>query len=200
MIRAIVLAAGRSRRMGAQKLLLPYAGTTVVGRIVDQLLESTLDGVTAVVGPESRRVRAELADRPVALVTNPDPAGEMLSSVRCGLEALPPCQAVLVALGDQPSITCRLVDAMLAAYADTEKGIVVPVHEGRRGHPLLFSDRFREEVMTSFGDLGLRGLLHAHPEEVFGLSVSTSAVLSDMDHPEDYLRELDRLDEGPAHC
>lgn len=196
MIRAILLAAGRSRRMGTQKLLLPYGGTTVVGHITDQLVVSDLDGLVGVVRSWNDRVGRELSGRGVTIVENPDPEGEMLSSVRCGLRMLPPGEAVLVVLGDQPSITTGLVDAMLDAWGQTDMGIVVPVHEGRRGHPVLFSDNYRGEILTSFEQVGLRGLLREHPEDVFELDVPTGAVLSDMDYPGDYRRELRRLGEG----
>jgi molybdenum cofactor cytidylyltransferase len=196
MICAIVLAAGRSRRMGTQKLLLPLAGTTVIGHVVDQLLASVLDDIYVVTGHQADRVGAELAGRRVHVVVNADYEAGMLSSVRCGLRALPrACEGVLVALGDQPSITSALVNEMVRAFAAGESGIVVPVHEGRRGHPLLFSVRFADEVLTRHGDVGLRGLLRAHPDDVLELPGGSEAVLSDMDYPDDYRREADRLTE-----
>lgn len=196
MIRAVVLAAGLSTRMGTQKLLLPFGGTTVIGRIVDQILASAVAEVVVVVGHEGERVAAELASRSARVVHNPDYADGMLSTVRCGLRALGPCEGVLVALGDQPSITSALVDELVAAYPRCGKGILLPVHEGRRGHPLLFADRYRQEVLTRYDKVGLRGLMLSHPEDVFELSVSSDSVLSDMDYPEDYRRELARLDDG----
>jgi len=196
MICAVVLGAGLSSRMGAQKLLLPFGGKTVIAHIVDQLLASSVDQVNMVVGHEGRSVSEELSGRKVTIVENPDYESGMLSSVRCGLAHLPDnCSAILVALGDQPSITPQLVDKMLQAFAATEKRILVPLYNGRRGHPLLFSQIYRDEVLTSFDDVGLRGLLHAHPDDVFELTVSSSAVLSDMDCPEDYRRELARIEE-----
>jgi molybdenum cofactor cytidylyltransferase len=114
----------------------------------------------------------------------------MLSSVRCGLRALPAmCEAILVALGDQPAVTAGLVDALVEGFRAGRHRIVVPVHGGRRGHPLLFSADYRPEILTQYDDQGLRGLLGAHPDEVFELPVSTAAVLSDVDYPEDYQRE-----------
>ena len=191
MICAVVLAAGLSRRMGAQKLLLPFGGKTVVAHIVDQILASAVDEVHVVVGHEGRRVSRELSDRRVSVVTNPDYESGMLSSVRCGLAALgQECRAVLVALGDQPSVTSKLIDRMVQSFAATQKQILVPFYDGRRGHPLLFSQVYRDEIIAHYDDVGLRGLLRAHPDEVFELSVSSSAVLSDMDCPEDYQREL----------
>jgi len=196
MICAVVLGAGLSSRMGAQKLLLPFGGKTVIAHIVDQLLASAVDQVIMVVGHQGRKVSDELSGRKVTIIENPDYESGMLSSVRCGLSHLPAnCSAILVVLGDQPSITPQLVDKMLQAFAATEKRILVPLNNGRRGHPLLFSAFYRDQVLASFDDVGLRGLLHAHPEDVFELSVASSSVLSDMDCPEDYRRELARIEE-----
>jgi len=196
MICAVVLAAGLSRRMGVQKLLLPFAGKTVIAHLVDQILAGAVDEVHVVVGHEVERVRRESSDRHVTIVSNPDYESGMLSSVRCGLAAVPAeCRAVLVALGDQPSLTPRLIDLMVRSFEETEKRILVPSYNGRRGHPVLFSHDYRDEILTRYDDVGLRGLLHAHPDDVFELGVSTSAVLSDMDYPEDYRRELRSIDE-----
>jgi molybdenum cofactor cytidylyltransferase len=124
----------------------------------------------------------------------------MLSSVRCGLRALPPdCEAVLVALGDQPSITADLVGRMVSAFHTSARAIVVPVYGGHGGHPILFSTRYRQEVMTRFDDVGLRGLRQAHPEDVLEVDAPDSSVLADLDYPADYRRELARLaDDGSA--
>ncbi len=197
MICAIVLAAGRSSRMGVQKLLLPFGGKTVILHIVDQLLTSTVDKVFVVTGHQPERISGELSGRRVSIVNNADYDSGMLSSVRCGLRALPKrCKAVLVAIGDQPSISTDLVDSMIRSFAAGEKKILVPCYEDRRGHPILFAALYREEVLTQYDDVGLRGLLHAHPDEVFELTVSTSGVLSDMDVPQDYRRELAAMEDS----
>ena len=194
MICAIVLAAGRSSRMGVQKLLLPFAGKTVISHIVDQLLASTVDRIFVVAGHQPERISTELSGRPISIVHNADYDCGMLSSVRCGLHSLPKrCKAVLVAIGDQPSISTELVNLMIRSFDAGQKKILVPCYEGKRGHPVLFSSLYREEVLTRYDDVGLRGLLHAHPDEVFELTVSTPSVLSDMDYPEDYRRELTAL-------
>lgn len=191
MICAVVLAAGLSSRMGTQKLLLPFGGKTVIGHIVDRILTSTIDEVHVVVGHQSDRISAELSGRPVFIANNPDYKSGMLLSVRCGLRSLPDtCRAVMVILGDQPSITTELINQMLQSFAATKKNILVPLYEGRRGHPVLFSRQYHDEIMIHYNDMGLRGLLHNHPEEVFELTVSTDSVLCDMDYPEDYRREL----------
>jgi len=178
--------------MGAHKMLLEFGGSTVIAHIVDQLLLSRVDRVLVVVGFEGEKVAGQLSNRDVMVVTNADFAEGMLSSVRCGLRALPAgCAQVLVVLGDQPSITAELVNEVI--QAETEKRIVVPVYNEKRGHPLLFSTDYREEILNEFDQVGLRGLVGAHPEDVFELSVSNSAVLSDMDYPADYRREQERI-------
>jgi molybdenum cofactor cytidylyltransferase len=120
----------------------------------------------------------------------------MLGSVRCGLRALPPeCDAVLLALGDQPAIRSALINEMLRAFDATGKGILVPVYEGKRGHPLLFSARYRDEILRRYDDIGLRGLLQVHSDNVLELAAASATVLSGMDCPEDYRREIRRLAE-----
>ena len=200
MICAIVLAAGRSSRMGVQKLLLPFGGKTVISHIVDQLLGSTIDKVFVVTGHQPQRISGELSGRPISIVSNADYDSGMLSSVRCGLHALPKrCKTVLVAIGDQPSITTELIDRMIQSFTVSGKRILVPFHDGKRGHPILFSELYRQEILTHYDDVGLRGLLHAHPDEVFELTVSNSSVLSDMDVPQDYQRELAAMEDNAAN-
>ena len=196
---AILLAAGRSQRMGCQKLLLPFAGRTVVGHIARELLASGLDHTIVVVGKDATLIADALRQATkgeggrLTIITNPDLEADMLSSVRCGLRALPDaCDTVLVALGDQPSITARLIDQLLAAFSTAAGGILVPVYDGETGHPILFSTRYRREVLTCYDSVGLRGLLQGHPDDVVELPVEDSAILSDMDYPEDYRKELER--------
>ena len=191
MIYAMVLAAGRSRRMGAQKLLLPLGDRPVIAHIVDELLSSPVDRVFVIVGPDGDQIAEALAGRRVEFVTNPDPEAEMLSSVRCGLRAMPEdCAAMLVVLGDQPGITADVVAALLKAFQTSGRGIVVPIYNGKRGHPLLIAMRYRDEILNCYEDVGLRGLLHAHLGDVYELEFSVPNVIEDMDVPEDYQRAV----------
>ena len=196
MICAIVLAAGESQRMGVQKLLLPFGSKTVITHIVDQLTASSVGEVHVVVGCHGERVSRELSGRPVSIVNNSNYKSGMLSSARCGINAITQkCKAILVALGDQPSVTTKLIDQMLQTFTYTEKQILVPLYQGKRGHPIMFSATYRDEILTHYDNVGLRGLLYAHKDDIFELSVETSGVLSDMDYPEDYQREIALLEE-----
>lgn len=194
MITAIVPAAGHSRRMGTPKLLLPLAGTTVIGCVVDALLGAAVDQVLVVARPDDSRLRAVLAERRVQFVANPDPAGEMLGSVRRGLLAVPAeCDTALIALGDQPGLSAALVRDLIAAYRASDRSILVPTYASRRGHPLLLSTRYRDEILSHFDGVGLRGLLLSHPGEVLDWPTSDRTVVEDLDDPNDYRRAV-RMD------
>ncbi len=195
MICAIVLAAGCSSRMKTQKLLLPFGQSTVISHIVNQILKSKVQNTYVVVGHHAEQVTEELSDKPVTIIHNPEYKTGMLSSVRAGIRDITQnCDAVLFALGDHPSITSNLIDEMIRQYSLTDRNIIVPKYNNKRGHPILFSSIFRDEILTNFDDVGLRGLLHAHENEIFELNVSDSSVVSDMDYPEDYQREIKRFE------
>lgn len=191
MICAIVLAAGASRRMGTRKVLLPFAGSTIIARVVDALLETPVDRVFVVVRPRDDELKAALGARPVCCVENPETGGDMLSSLRCGLRAAPSTTGAFVATpADLPSIEPRLVRALLAAFRAGGHGILAPTHRGRRGHPLVFAARYRAELLSAHDGIGLRGLLAAHPDEVGEWPSAGPAVLEDLDTPADYDRSL----------
>lgn len=184
----IVLAAGRSERMGTQKLLLPYADSTMIARVVDAFLSVPVDLVCVVVRSSSEAIRTALAGRPVIFAENAATEGDMLSSIRCGIRTLPGnCKIILVAPGDQPAITSTVIRNMIEHFRRVNAKILVPVCNGRRGHPLLFSSEFREEVLVKYEDVGLRGLLLAHPAAVTEWVTSDPAVLQDLDTPQDLI-------------
>jgi len=192
-ISAILLAAGRSRRMGTQKLLLPFAGTTVVRHVAKQVRAAAgLGPVVAVVGgADASDVAAALARLNLTIVENPDPDGDMLSSLRCGLRALPgECAAAVVALGDQVAVRAAVIDALIASRAAGRGGIIVPAHAGRRGHPVLIPRPYFPELLAGYDGVGLRGLLAAHAHDVYELAVADPGVLADVDTPDDYRRAV----------
>src|SRR5262245_42962045 len=140
-IAAIVLAAGRSTRMGAaNKLLADVAGKPMVRHAAEAALASAARPVLVVTGHEAADVRAALSGLDIAPTHNPDYATGLSSSLKAGLRALPQdCDGALVLLGDMPQITGAHLDRLIAAFA-AGKGIVivVPTHDGHRGNPLLW--------------------------------------------------------------
>ena len=193
MICAIIPAAGRSRRMGVQKLLLPVGGKPMIACVVDAVLAGPVDHVVVVIGSDGGRIAGALAGRRVHFVTNPEAEGEMLGSVRCGLRAVPQdAAAALVAPGDQPGVTSEVVAAVVEAFRSSGRGIVVPTHAGRRGHPLLIALRYRDEILAHYDGTGLRGLLQAHPEDVLEVEVAAPGAVEDVDTPTEYAQAAAR--------
>ena len=176
--------------MMRHKMLLPLGQTTVVEQIVEQLLRSIVDDVVVVVGHEGKRIEDLLERTDARVVYNKDFREGMLSSVRTGITACDVnCQGILLALGDQPSIHCSVVDKLVEKFQAGSGQILVPVYDGRRGHPLLFDALYCQEIMSCFDDTGLRGLMERHADKVATIETDTDDVLRDMDYPLDYERE-----------
>lgn len=193
---AVVLAGGKSERMGTSKQLLPFAGKTVIEHIVSIILSSRVSETVVVLGHRPERITSLLDEYNVSIVENVHYERGMLSSLRAGLYQAPETwDGILVTLGDQPSLGAEVIDSLIAQFEGYPEGIHVPAYEGRRGHPLLLSARFRDEIMSKHDDEGLRGLLRAHPERVRQFPCESASVLDDMDYPEDYRREVRAFEE-----
>lgn len=192
---ALVPAAGMSTRMGSPKQLLPFGGKTVLQTVVDTLLEADLDGILVVLGHRADAVRDSLAKRPVLFHLNPDYRNGMFTSILSGLSALEKsADAALIALGDQPNVRASVVRKVAAAYRKGNKGIVVPVHRGKRGHPgLVDLGRYLSEIRSVTGEYGLKPVMRGHPDDTLEVEVADEGVLRDIDTPEEYRAELDRL-------
>jgi molybdenum cofactor cytidylyltransferase len=190
---AVILAAGESRRMGTQKLLLPFGDATVIESVVLTALASRVDRVLAVLGADRDAVRQKLEPLGIDFVINENFVKGMLSSVQAGFAALPPAaEAAVVMLSDQPFLPAGVVDAVVEAFRRSGKGIVVPAFQGRRGHPVLIGLKYRDEVLALDPTDGLRRLMRAHPDDIFEAAVEDANILRDMDVPEDYANELKR--------
>lgn len=197
MIWAVVLAAGESLRMGSQKLLLPYRDSTIIETIVRTALDSSVDETLVVLGADRPKVGEALRSYPLTLAVNKDFRKGMLSSIQTGFAALPGgTEAAVVMLGDQPDVTPEVIDGLILAFREERGGIVVPVHGGRRGHPILIAGNYRNEVLGLDPGIGLRQLLRAHPGDVFEVEVEDGAILRDMDKPSDYRGAAGRVRPG----
>lgn len=193
MIAAIVLAAGESRRMGQPKLLMLIDGKPVLHHVINALAVAPIDEVVVVVGRYVEEVLAVVIDHPVGVVENRDYAQGMLSSVRAGLRALSSSpEAVLVAPGDQPAIESMWVERLVASFRRVGGGIHVPSYRGRRGHPMLFDGTYIAEILTTYDDQGLRGLLRAHAGEVHEVAIADDGIFEDLDTPDDFAKALQR--------
>ena len=183
----LVLAAGRSTRMGANnKLLEDFAGKPIVRHVVEAACASVASAVVVVTGHQSEVVRAVLAGCDVTFVDNPDYASGLASSLRVGLAALPSnSDGAFVTLGDMPEITAGHLNQLAAAFAPKEnRAIVTPVRHGKRGNPVLWGAQFFAEMQAATGDTGAKHLIGLYGDQVAEVDVSSDAVLNDIDTPE----------------
>jgi molybdenum cofactor cytidylyltransferase len=184
-VTAIVMAAGRSTRMGSNKLLERFEGKPLVRHVVEAALASPLDAVLVVTGHQSAEIRLALADLNVSFVDNPDFANGMSTSLKAGIAAVAPGSAgALVLLGDMPCVTSGVIEQLIEAFASApETQAVVPVAGGKRGNPVLISRDMFGRIAALSGDTGARALL-GEDTSVVELQVNDAAVLNDIDTPE----------------
>lgn len=193
-IGAIVLAAGMSRRMGTPKVLLQWNGTTILEHILRQMMLAKVDHVVTVIGSRAEEVSVIARRLEVTTAYNQDyETGEMLSSVKAGLRAMPShVAAALIVLGDQPSIQARTVLDVINAYAEGKGEIVAPSYQMRRGHPILIDRRYWPEILALPDAGAVRDVINTHAREIAYVKVDNDSVLRDLDTPQDY-QEARRL-------
>jgi molybdenum cofactor cytidylyltransferase len=184
-VAAVVLAAGRSSRMGSPKMLATVDGVPLVRRAAEAALASRADHVVVVTGHRGADVSDALDGLDVACVENPAFADGLSTSLAAGLAALgDDIEAAVVLLGDMPMIEAAMIDRLIDAF-DPETGalIVVPTHGGRRGNPVLWSRRFFPELMAVTGDKGGREILDDYPDAIAEVDLGEAAAV-DIDTPE----------------
>ena len=186
-IATIVLAAGRSRRMGTvNKLLIGVDGKPMVRHAVDATLAAGLAPVVVVTGHERDKVAAALSGLSVTLVHNPDYAEGLSTSLRTGLGALPPeTEGALICLADMPRVSAAEIKRLADAFDPREsRAIIVPTRRGKRGNPVLWARQFFAEMRTVAGDVGARHLIGAYPELVAEIEMEGDGVVIDIDTPQ----------------
>ncbi len=184
-IAALVLAAGRSRRMGAaNKLLMKIEGAPMVARVAAAALASNAETVLVVTGHEAEAVGAVLANMNVTLVHNPDYGSGLSSSLASGLAALPDdIDGAVICLGDMPWIGAAVIDSLIDGFDG--QGICLPTHRGRRGNPVLWARRYFSEIQSIEGDKGARGLIEQYEDVVHEVPWDDDSVLRDIDTSRD---------------
>jgi molybdenum cofactor cytidylyltransferase len=186
-VTALVLAAGRSSRMGGtNKLLADVGGAPLVARAVDAALASQADTVIVVTGHQGEAVAAALAGKPVRFVHNPHFTDGLSASLRVGLAAVPAdADAVVVCLGDMPRVAAGVIDRLIAAYNPLEgRAICVPTTHGKQGNPVLWDRGYFTEMADLTGDSGAKRLIGQHADQLCEVPVDDAGVLYDVDTPD----------------
>lgn len=183
----IVLAAGRSSRMEAHKLLLPLGGKPLVEYAVNAALRSQAEPVIVVVGYAAERVRAALPSGAYRIIENPRYREGMASSMRAGIEAVPAtATGAIILLADQPLITVEHVDRLLAVAEAAPGSIVAASFSGRRGNPVYFPRALFDELIGVSGDEGGRTVIARHQDRLRLVALEPAEAALDVDRPGEY--------------
>jgi len=195
----VVLAGGRSARMGSPKALLDFRGQPFVVRILEALEALEVKTRVVVVGPDALRVRPALAGHDCLIVENSDVDGGPIASLRVALRVLQAVQpsATLAWPVDLPHVRVTTVERLIETFRREPAPAVVPMFAERRGHPVLWGAALFQELLTSETATrhGARAVWHAHAAEVAMVPVDDPAVIDDLNTPEDYerlVREVNR--------
>ena len=192
-VAAIVLAAGKSQRMGQPKMLLPWKDSTVLETVLTTLNHSGIEKIICVLGSARQKIEEHVRRLtfPVDIVFNAlYENGEMGDSIRAGFSLIEEeVDAVLIVLGDQPQMQRQTVLQILETFAEQGSALIVPSFQMRRGHPWLIGRSLWGEIQKIGPGYTMRNFLHSHQHEIHYIEVDSESILKDLDTPDDYLAE-----------
>ena len=188
----VVLAAGRSARMGSPKALLDFLGVPFIVRILEALEALEVKTLVIVLGPDAPRIQPAIAAHDCMIVENPEPETGPIASLRVALRALQPLQprAVLVWPVDLPHVRVSTVERVMEAHRHNPGQVVVPTFAERRGHPVIWGSPLFAELLENKAATreGARAVLHSHEGQVVTVPVDDPAVIDQVNTPDDYER------------
>jgi molybdenum cofactor cytidylyltransferase len=191
---AIILAAGESKRMGSPKMLLPFKGFTMIENVISNVSGSKVDKIMVVLGAERESIVELIRTKAVNYCYNENYKDGMLSSVICGFRNIPiDHSSVLVFQGDQPLITPKAINSVIEVYISSRKGIVIPVYEGKRGHPILIDRKYSNEIKELNPAEGLRSLALKYPDDVLEVNTDVAGILRDFDTYDEYKNGINQI-------
>ena len=191
MVSAILLAAGESKRMGKPKLLLPFGKGTILGQTIDNLLSSKVGEVIVVVGYRAQEMIKAIANRPVKVAVNPFYHQGMSTSIVTGLSLVDgKARRLMVALADQPLINNKVFNRLVGESLGADKGITIPIYRGKRGNPIIFSTKYKEELLSLKGDVGGRQIIKQHPDDIIEVAIDSESINIDIDTMGNYYSSL----------
>jgi molybdenum cofactor cytidylyltransferase len=192
---AAILAAGESRRMGRPKALVPFEGLTFVEHLLQATNHPRVGIVRVVLGANAESIQAELKLDQETVVVNQDWQQGQLSSIQSAIRSLPADQTagLLLCPVDHPLISSQLVSRLIAEFDSDRKLIVVPTHQGRRGHPVIFHASLYAELLDASPNVGARQVVWAHPDAIAEIETDESGVILNLNDPETMRKALGHL-------
>jgi molybdenum cofactor cytidylyltransferase len=192
---AVVLSAGESSRMGRPKALLPIDGQTFIERIVAALKQTKVGKIIVILGHNARELQSKISHLPVEILINTDYKLGQLSSLQLAVRNLQPdldCDGMLVHLVDHPYLAPALVEEMIRRFYETKKRIIVPKFQGKRGHPVIFSNALFDEILSAPMEEGAKAVVNAHRAETLEIETEEEGIAVDIDTPELYQQHVRR--------
>lgn len=187
MIVGIILSAGESKRMGTPKQLLPWGKTIILQQVIDNAAASHLEQILLVLGSHAGEIAGKITISPkIEIVVNHDFKEGMSSSVKCGIKNAPAgADAFMLLLGDQPFISPAIINRLLDEYQTSKHGIVIPVYNGKHGHPVIFAAKYKQELLA-IADQGAKAVVNNHLQDILEVPLDAPEILTDIDTPQDY--------------
>ena len=192
MLAAVILSGGASSRMGSPKALLPYQGRPFLEHLLEITTRPEIGARKVVLGADADSIAKVIPLKANEIVINPDWEKGQLSSIQAGVRKLPAgTDGILLFLIDHPLISSALVGELIAQFYKSKKPIVLPVYEGRRGHPVIFSASLYSELLRAPLEKGARAVVWAHADEVDEVRTNEEGCVLNLNDPETLNRAMD---------
>jgi molybdenum cofactor cytidylyltransferase len=193
MLAAVILAAGESSRMGSPKALVPFQGRPFLEHLIEVTRHPKVGVQRVVLGAGAEDIRSKLQLDPASVVVNPEWEEGQLSSIHKAVNSLPPgTDGIMLCLVDHPLITAALVGELISQFYASQKMVVVPTFQGKRGHPVIFSSKLYPELLAAPADKGARAVVWAHATDLLEVPTAEEGVILNLNDPDTMRKAMNR--------